>query len=1174
MFTLPFRQVANVERILDQNLIEDLVLVFCAQSTDQYLLVYNCYPLPSLQRDGWNCIYLDNLTPEDYRSFNGPVIGFSALDVVFPDIPTHGVNFYHIYQIFEHKQQMPQYQQTAYHLARWLWENKKRFIGREQRGYGKIIELALPQLLKNQTLENLVAVLPDPDFTIFLQDVPQSLQRVYVENLDQLGTPNNKRWIVSFEEILTLHPTSIWDQDYWFDLRLVFRQMQQLDALHQTCLKLGWYYWEKWLQSTQIDIFKNTAYTLAAEAWVMENEVEDLIALLPHSDFERFAGSGDVIQISRIYQINERIKSNEQHIDLTELAEPDKLKQRIENYQGPPISFPVLTPLLNRLVNESILDLASVLYHARRTPELARTFWLISSDLLKFSQFPRMAALPAQITDLAQRASLIYCLSSPWNSLWRARYNHLITLAYSYLIECFTNQEQSARERGISDYYRALKEWHGCYLSQDIPHSLAEVQNACRDFMAATQMRSDLHNQHKIAGRLVSITNLLLRPDMDTNTQRAGDLPSHFKVVDYLSQIVQQSESVSVFSPTFEDLLNVYAKLHTRWRDLQHNSSGRPPNDNDLNRLKIDYTILPKMAFAPAHELRLLRWACEQDLAEIESWIQALQLGPILEVQVLNHQMMIGKQERLFVEIKNAGATAARDFELSLMPSQQFEILNHTQPMLLPALEAGQSLRLDWNMRTASSPVMLTFSYRFRKPDGQFHSDEISVAPVDAILARAAGIPPRGGNPFRAGMPVSGDHFYGRTKDIKEILQVLLGEISQPILLRGPRRIGKSSILHQLKYLLTREGELRLLGFTLDDELALRRIHPVIASLQEIPSKQFIPGWLGGLFKEICESVGETYDGLALMDDFQSDPVREFRHHIQQLFRKYPDVRLLVVIDEWDEQRNLADLGKNLRNIMQTENRVNWIVSSTWVLQADAGNYSSPFYNQCMPVELKSLDWGSATKMVRDLSDKVGVGWQGEAMVTLLDQTGRRPYLTQLLCQQVIRDLHNQSSTLVDADVVGRVIGNFIATPQASGQALGFLWEQAPLSSTRTGKARLHWLGRLILWAIDQTPTELTYLEIKEHIWTTLGTRGLQLEEENFARFFAEEFAEQILELEYIFDITQIENQHLLFSIPLVKNWFHQMLRQYPDPFLHAHSGMMQDYVEWKTALAGKERKK
>jgi hypothetical protein len=1179
MLTLPFRQIANVEHMLDQYLIEDLVLVFCMQSEDQCLLVYNRSSLPSLQHDGWNSICLDDLTPEDYLSFNGPVIGFSALDVVFPDIPTHGVNFYHIYQIFEHKERLPQYQQTAYHLAEWLLEKKERFTGREQRGYGKIIELALPHLLKNQALENLVAVLPHSNFSVFLQNGPQSMQRIYIEDLDQLKVLDEKRWIITFEEILTLHPTSNWNQAYWFDLRLVFQQMQESNTLRQTCSGLARYYWQEW-QNTQIDIFKNFAYTFAAESWVMEKEAEDLIALLPHNDFERFVGKGDAIRVDRIHQINQDLESNGQRIFLMDLAEPDRLRQKIKDYQGPPISFPILAPLLNRLVNEPVLNLASVLYHARRSSELARTFGLISSDLLKFTQFPHTAASPEQITDLAQRASQIYCLSSPWIPLWRARYKHLITLAYSYLIECLTNQELSARERGLSEYYRALKEWHGCYLSQDIPHSLAAVQNACRDFMATAQMNSDLQNKQKIVGKLESITNRLLRPDVDSSMPVKGYLPSHFKVVDYLRQIVQQSEPVSVFSPTFDDLLYAYAKLHARWRDLQHSSSGKPTNDRDLKRLKSDYTILPKMAFAPAHELRLLQWACQRDLAEIESWSQVLHLGPSLEILVLNHQMIIGKQELVFVELINAGAAAAHDFELSLMPSQQFEILSHVEPLMLATLEAGQSLRLEWSVRTANSPVNLNFSYRFREPDGKIQSGEITTAPIEAILARSAGISPSGGNHFQAGAPVSGYRFYGRAEELKEILQILLGETSQPILLRGSRRIGKSSILHQLEYILTTEGEVRSLGYTLDEERELMSIRPVITSFHEIHSEQFISGWLGGLFKEICRLVNEPYDSQAIKEDFLIDPIREFRYYLQRLFRNRSDVRLLVMIDEWDEQRHLGKLGNNLRNIMQLsgqegrEGRMNWIVSSTWVLQADAGKYGSPFYGQCMSVELKKLRWNSAAKMVRDLSNRAGVDWQGETRVTLLDQTGCRPYLTQLICQQVITELYDHPSTFVDSNVLSRVIGKFLSTPQASGQTLGFLWEKDPLSNINAGEARLHWLGRLILLEMDQSLIELTSQQIKEHIWDILSTRGLLVQEKSFASFFNEEFAEQILELEYIFDIIQVESQHLLFSIPLVKRWFHQMLQQYSDPFLHACQGMMQEYSQWKGDMSGKEKKK
>jgi len=1171
MLTLPFKRISRAEQLLDEFPIDDLVLIFSRQSDDRHLIVYNKSILPNIKNHDHEMKRLNDLQPDDYRDFDGPILGFSALDVVFPDIPTRGVNFYHLFHAFENRRLLSEYKNTAFNLAKWMLTERQQFSGQVERGYSKVLELALPRLLSDYSMENLVATVIDPDFENLIKGKHDSLQRIYVEDLEHLKSmPRSDQYVIAFEELMSHDPLRALDKSYWFDIRLLFGQLGQSAALRKTCLSLARYNWNQWQISRKSEN-RTFAYSLAGEAWLMNRDAEDLIAILPHTDFERFVDQGDAVRVDRIPHINVSITSDDRRFSLTEIEDSTRFKDAISNYQGLPISFQAISPIISSLVPGPVLNLAMVLYHARKETELARTLLLVSSDLLRFAPLSKIGPSSEQITNMAQRATLIYSMSNPWHKFWRARYSYLIGLAYSHLDECIANQEQRVRDGNLSDYYRALRAWYGCYLSQDKPHSLAAVQDACRDFLNANSGRGGLEDKKAFAKQLYETADRLLRPNIIYSMGETTDFSSRFEVVDYIRDIVQEGESAKVFSANFIKLLNVFGELHTQWHNLQHNISGQPVGVVELNKLKNDYTTLQNIAYAPAHELRLIQWACQRDVVEINSWAQGLQLGPIIEIQVLNHQMIKGKVERLSVEVKNAGSEPVRDFEISLMPSQQFELASNPMPFMLSTFDIGQSSRVALNIRILNSPVILKFSFRYKTLDGQFHSDEVVTSPVEAISAKTAGIPPRV-NPFQAGNPVYGNRFFGRTKELKEIFHNLLGGISQPVLLRGPRRIGKSSILRHVQYLLTTEGEIRSMGFSLEEELALRQFHPILASLQGIPSEQFIPGWFSGLFKEICQSLGELYDEEKMRRDFQVDPVREFGNYLNQLFRNRPELRLLVMIDEWDKQHHLADLGDGLRNIMQNEERVNWIVSSTWVLRAEASRFPSPFFGHGMVIELKDLVWSAATQLVQNLSNRAGVDWHGDAMVTLLDQTARRPYLVQLLCQQVITYLVNQKrpSTLVDSDVIGRVIGNFITTPQTSGQALGFLWENSPLSSVHTGEARLHWLGRLILLEMDRSPIDLTYLQIKEHLWNSFGKRNLPGPNENF---FNEEFIRQIPELEYIFDMIRYEPPHIVFSVPLARSWFHQTLSQYPDPYFHAYTGMMQDYEEWKKSTSPEEEK-
>jgi hypothetical protein len=237
---------------------------------------------------------------------------------------------------------------------------------------------------------------------------------------------------------------------------------------------------------------------------------------------------------------------------------------------------------------------------------------------------------------------------------------------------------------------------------------------------------------------------------------------------------------------------------------------------------------------------------------------------------------------------------------------------------------------------------------------------------------------------------------------------------------------------------------------------------------------------------------------------------------------------------------------------------VRWIVSSTWTLSEAHGKFSSPFYNQAFPIEIKELEWDSASQLVILPSQQMNVTWQGSAVVTALEQTGCRPYLTQLVCSTMMDYLDRESHDWVDSDMVSLVTNHLIQSTQASRQLYGFLWDT---SSAREDEARLHWMGRLILWALDNaSPNRLTYLKIKESIESTFSNRGL---EQLDPQFFTEEFQEQMTQLEFIFDVIAREGDRFGFSVPLAQQWFHRVVNDLTDPVGQAQNGMLQDCQEW-----------
>ena len=1154
-----YNKIHEIENILDEAPLENLALLFSQKDSAQYLFVYNASSLPALPNPDWKTKKLDDLTPSDYAGFDGLLVGYSALDVVFPDIPTHGFNFYHIQHIYESKNRLLPYEEL-YRLAVWLHAHASNFTD-ARRGRSKIIELALPYLLQNiEDLPNLIAIIPKKKLNQFLEKSGENFQTVTIHQGNILLGLNEEEWLVALEEIHFFKENLGQNQSTFSDLRLTLRQSGHRADLQSVCRSLAHTLWQK----NDVDC-KQAAYALAAEAWIMEDDVGDLIGILPRKNFEHFLETGEAIWIYRSPRIYEKtVSPGNLYCSLSEfLSMP---KSDFDNYRTAPIAFPILSAAFSEITSEPVCDLGVVLYKAGKWPELAQTLSLLSMDLLKESFGAKLSIQikPQAITDLAFRAAMFYAIEEPWRKQWHSRYEQLVENSYKYLEECVLFQEKRQPNPVLLDYYEALKEWYGCGISQDIPESLNKIMDACERFLEKSEKLTSLENEKKIAGRLADTAKVLIeaetKPLRETRT-----LPSHFDVIKYLSQVSNSSSPINIFSLPFEDLLEAYESRHKKWQTLQDDSAIRRPSESDLQSLLAEYESLLRMAHAPAHEWRALQWACQQDMDNITRLQTALELRPVIKIRVLNPQVILDKRESLHVQVENIGNAAAHHFEISLSASRSFELILPQKPTFKERLEAGRPYRFTWEIRSHESPLKLHFKGGCETSDGKkIPVDEL--IQINALRARASDSPPRGGNPYQAGSPVTAHRFYGREKEIKEILYLLLGGVTQPILLRGARRIGKSSILHQLRYLLTHEAELQKIGFSRDEEVALRTIHPVLTSLQEISDANYVARWLQSIYMQICDAVSIPYSQETLERDFNRFPYRAFAKSIDHVFEQRPDMRLLVMIDEWDEQRHLPELGTSLRAIMQNEDRVNWIISSTWTLKAELGKFGSPFYGQAKAMELREMDWTSASNLIIEPSRKISVDWNGDAIVSLLEQTAQRPFLVQSLCQEIINTLYSQAVSLVDTNLVSETISHFIRTSQTGGQPFSFLWQTDSILQGRQEEVGLHWMGRLILFVLNKhSSSGLTFFDIKKTVWSELHKQKTHVPQD----FLEDEFAEQMAELEYIFDAIKQDGQSYKFSIPLAKQWFDQTMRLNPDSAQHACAGIMRDYEKWVKTSKG-----
>ncbi len=522
-----------------------------------------------------------------------------------------------------------------------------------------------------------------------------------------------------------------------------------------------------------------------------------------------------------------------------------------------------------------------------------------------------------------------------------------------------------------------------------------------------------------------------------------------------------------------------------------------------------------------------------------------------------------GARENVRFEVENQGAASANQFELELLPSVQVNAGPDKTRLSVSEFAPGATRIMQVEVRVLEPTLDLNVAFRYRDHEGQSHSESqtISVEVRPASERQWAYIE----LPYEAGIAVFGSQrFFGRQRELIEIFTRLMSGITQPIMLRGPRRLGKTSLLRQIGWLLNHPDDLAALGLAPAQISRLLPIRPAIVTLQSLneTGSQAVGQFFSGVLGEIVQA----FDGrdTSVLGPLGNYPVRAFTERVGALLKEHPGARLLVIVDEWDEVRReeFRPLERNLRSVMLEEQRVNWIVSSTWALSQEVRTYGSPFYNMCHAIEVREVDWESAVRIITEPAQRVGLDWYGEAVVAALELTGRRPYLIQLLGSAIVDYLNNERrSRTITPEVVTAVAGRFLHRPATSvSQYFNFIWPDEPQSAGSEDAVR--WLGRLILWALDSVdPLALSRLEIREFVRSGFRRYDLPSLE---GEAYDDEFDDQMTLLERIFDvIAATGGDRYRFGVALVRNWFHNRLPPEPDLLRSAHAGLARE-------LAGK----
>lgn len=1165
MARLQFDKLAAIQASIQDDDLDDLVAVFSRKDGPELLHVYNRDHVEPGEGELHRTLLRD-LLDIDLQFYNGLVSCFSVLDTLRDDLLTKGSRFFPIEDVFRERGYHRCLYHTMHHLAGYLIDsllNAESGIvnALRYRIQSKAIQMALPAILLQQPCNNLVAVIPDQNLAHFITE--GKAQFITIDDLQSPGShllqdlSPEKDWLVALEEVTALS-SGIPPTSYRFiELRDILKSAGKEVDLRKTCYTLARFFAAP--VSGKVDTYR-AAVTLIVEYWLAEHSCEDLIAFCPDNDFTAFAETGSAIRIYRTLEGDASCCSSSERV-----GKDISLKMFYENGLEPGfdltlVTLPSIAASLRGQKPAQIFDLAPIIWKTGRHTALARTLWLLSQELARGLDAARTVTVQnlKEIQSMAVQACLIYSLEVPWH--WRqGRYELCLEGSYRNLHTILEMSEGCAGEPDRY-YYQALKHWYGCWLALDPSKEINNMLLALIEYRAAATAAGQVSEELLYIENLYEIGETVQRLSAGTGAieskvlQPISSAPDiKISVPDALRRIIVTSPRQSVLSPLFAYPWNALLQMRRRRQYLPSQERDVTELNRELGLLLNRLRLSRRLLFVPAHEYIVLNFAYEQEIDHLETLIDSLQSTARLTVDLENDWVDLHQPAELFIMIANAGMVKADSVEVVLTQPSGFELQESSPIRTIDSILPGSFEKVSYSIQVDMIEAELRLEYSFYDLRGQRHSDSFTARLNVRNIDQEQFIPKI--NRYRFGLPIKnpGD-FYGRRDIVEDILSNLMGGGKQNMLLTGPRRMGKTTMLYMIYHALTHPETLRLFGIPPSWDEQLHRFRPLYLSLHSFSNeKNGVP--VEQFFYALLDKVATRLKISAVIRRHALDNYSARRHEvgvvnaaleaIDQIMDQRPDLRVLVLLDEYDEiyqPHQSSGLDRNLREFISSEQRLTWLISSTQVLFKEVISASSPWFNLFTIVELKNLSRDAAIDLVDIPSRDQRVFWRTNAILDLLAETGQHPAFTQLFCARVIKYLNLTRTNFVTPNTIQIVARTIVNEQETAHTHFEFYWTES------SG------IGQLIMLILDETNTPLKRDEIRRVVFSKLkeafGAMPLMVVKDKIGEpveWQEREFKTGMEWLEKVTNACSADSQRrFLFTVPLFQRWLERYRGEEP----------------------------
>ena len=385
--------------------------------------------------------------------------------------------------------------------------------------------------------------------------------------------------------------------------------------------------------------------------------------------------------------------------------------------------------------------------------------------------------------------------------------------------------------------------------------------------------------------------------------------------------------------------------------------------------------------------------------------------GSGVTAQLLSRTVLSGGRGRLVVRVENLGREPATDLVVRIGGTEA-----HTRD-----LAAGESCEVEMPHAMehgGHASVRGAVSFRLR---GAATATRFEGA-VKAVSPRPLGTV---ANPYVVGKPLVPDSamFFGRSREMEHVERGLrAGQEGSVIVLVGPRRIGKTSLLKRVGARLS---------------YAYRCAYIDVQGMLVSDTEDF--------FRELARAaVRDSVEACLPDGDMQlrargPDMVREAAALCDR-----PLVLLLDEFDDLDEKvrrgRLSAEVFDCLRNLVQHSENVRLALSGTHRLEELGGDHWSFLLNLATYRRIGCLKPEEAERVLTEPLSRLGIAWEEAALLRALRLAGGHPYFLQLVGYRLVEGCVASGEGGVGAASVEEAAEEVI---EQGDIHLRYLWESA-----------------------------------------------------------------------------------------------------------------------------------